>query len=241
MSGSSSNIGDDADYSEIEKRLNYVFSDKALLRRALTHSSAISPSRRIAESYQRLEFLGDRVLGLVVADLFFQQAPTANEGDLSRMLNSAVRKESCAAVARNLKLGESVFLGTSEARSGGADKEAILADVCEAIIGAIYRDGGLDSAYAFIQTSFVQFLSDIDGVRADAKTTLQEWAQGRGLAPPRYTEIGRSGPDHAPVFCMEVSIQGFEKASAKGPTKKIAEHQVAELFLRREGIEKWGK
>lgn len=241
MSGSSSDIGDDADISELQKRLNYVFDDKALLRRALTHSSAISPGRRIAESYQRLEFLGDRVLGLVVADLLFQRSPLSNEGDLSRMLNSVVRRESCAEVARNLKLGEAIFLGTSEARSGGARKEAILADVCEAIIGAIYRDGGLDKAHFFIKTTFADFLSDMDGARADAKTTLQEWAQGRGLAPPRYTEIGRSGPDHAPIFLIQVSIEGFEKASASGASKKIAEHQVAELFLRREGIGSWAK
>ena len=241
MSGSSSNIGEGADYSKIEQRLNYVFDDKGLLRRALTHSSAISPGRRIKESYQRLEFLGDRVLGLAVADVLFQRSPLSNEGDLSRMLNSVVRKESCAEVARNLELGQDIYLGTSEARSGGAGKEAILADVCEAIIGAIYLDGGLDKAHTFIKTYFAAFLSDMDAGRADAKTTLQEWAQGRGLAPPRYAEIGRSGPDHAPIFRIEVSIEGFEKASSKGPSKKVAEHQVAELFLRREGIGSWAK
>ncbi|HHG90273.1 MAG TPA: ribonuclease III [Devosia sp.] len=241
MSGSSSDIGGGTDYSKIEQRLNYVFIDKNLLRRALTHSSAISPGRRIKESYQRLEFLGDRVLGLVVADLLFQRFPKSNEGDLSRMLNSVVRKESCAQVARNLKLGDAVILGTSEARSGGAKKEAILADICEAVIGAIYRDGGLAKAHLFVETAFADFLSDMDAGRADAKTALQEWAQGRGLAPPRYVEIERFGPDHAPVFRIQVNIEGFEPASAIGPSKKIAEHQVAELFLRREKIGSWAK
>ncbi len=227
---------DDISDSEVEMRLGYVFSNKQLLRRALTHSSAISPGKRIENSYQRLEFLGDRVLGLVVADLLFQRAPQANEGELSRTLNSIVRKESCAEVARSLDLGAAIYLGTSEARTGGAGKEAILGDVCEAIIGAIYCDGGLDSAHAFIKKAFAAQLNNADAHRADAKTSLQEWAQGRRLPPPAYTETARTGPDHAPLFSISVSVEGFDEASGQGPSKKIAEHKAARNFLKREAI-----
>ena len=143
---------DQVSRSKLETRLNYTFSNKELLQRALTHSSAISPGKRIEHSYQRLEFLGDRVLGLVVADLLFKRYPKANEGELSLTLNSVVRKKSCAQVARSLDLGAAIYLGTSEARTGGAHKEAILGDVCEAIIGAIYCDGGLASAYDFVRS-----------------------------------------------------------------------------------------
>ncbi len=216
--------------------MGYVFADKELLRRALTHSSAISPAKRVHSSYQRLEFLGDRVLGLVVADLMYKRRPEANEGELSRTLNSVVRKESCAEVARNLKLGEDLVLGDSEARTGGADKDAILADVCEAIIGAIYSDGGLQRAYKFVERSFAAHLSNQDARKADAKTALQEWAQGRGLRAPSYKLVERSGPDHAPIFTIAVHIDGFEPALDVGPSKKIAEHKVAEKFLERENI-----
>ncbi len=222
--------------SKLEKRLEYTFSDKGMLQRALTHSSAISPGKRIEHSYQRLEFLGDRVLGLVVADLLFKRSPGANEGELSRTLNSVVRKESCAQVARSLDLGAAIYLGTSEARTGGAHKEAILGDVCEAVIGAIYCDGGLPGAYAFIEKAFAVHLNNSDAHRADAKTSLQEWAQGRKLPPPTYSEISRTGPDHAPNFFMAVRVEGFKEAMAQGASKKIAEHKAAQNFLKREKI-----
>lgn len=223
-------------FDALEQELGYSFADKEMLRRALTHASAISPARRVKSSYQRLEFLGDRVLGLVVANLLFQRRPEANEGELSRTLNSVVRKESCADVARNLELGKFMVLGDSEARTGGAEKEAILADICEAIIGAIYTDGGLDEAYKFVETAFAAHLADRDARKADAKTALQEWAQGKGLKPPLYKLAERSGPDHAPIFTIAVHIDGFDPAMGVGPSKKIAEHKVAELFLERENI-----
>lgn len=222
--------------SSLEERLGYRFKNPENLRTALTHASAISPARRVKSSYQRLEFLGDRVLGLAVADLLYQRRPDANEGELSRTLNSVVRKESCAEVARDLRLGESIVLGDSEARTGGADKDAILADVCEAIIGAIYCDAGLDQAYAFVERAFATHLSNREARRADAKTALQEWAQARGLNPPAYKLAERSGPDHAPVFTIGVHIEGFTPAMAKGSSKKVAEREAAEQFLEREGI-----
>jgi ribonuclease III len=224
------------DHQALEARLGYRFADPELLDRALTHSSAVSPGKRIAQSYQRLEFLGDRVLGLVVADLLYRKLPKANEGELSRSLNALVRKETCAMVARRLGLGADLNLGDSEARTGGAEKEAILGDVTEAIIGAIYCDGGLGRAYEMIENLFGELMGVLGDNRADAKTTLQEWAQARGLEPPAYVETERSGPDHAPQFTISVRIAGFEPLSASGSSKKLAEHKAAEAFLRRENV-----
>lgn len=226
--------------SGLEARIGYNFADTALLEQALTHSSAISPARRTERSYQRLEFLGDRVLGLVVADLLHRRFPTANEGELSRTLNTLVRKETCAIVARELELGRHLHLGDSEARTGGAEKDAILADVCEAVIGAIYVDGGFQAAFAFVKTFFGKLIEPSIAQRADAKTALQEWAQARGLEPPVYEEVERTGPDHAPQFRVAAVLSGFEPASAIGRSKKIAEHQAAEQFLLREKIWKTG-
>lgn len=220
----------------LQQRLNYQFSDVKLLEHALTHSSAISPGRRVAESYQRLEFLGDRVLGLVIADMLEKKLPNANEGELSRTLNALVRKESCATIARQLEMGKALRLGESEARSGGAEKDAILADVAEAVIGAIFLDGGFDKAYVFVAHFFGQLLDLDSSGRNDAKTALQEWAQGRGLEPPTYREVSRSGPDHAPEFKISVEVAGFKSAESIGKSKKIAEHIAAENFLRRENI-----
>jgi ribonuclease-3 len=210
-------------HDKLQFRLGYKFADPDLLDRALTHSSFVSPAKRIERSYQRLEFLGDRVLGLVVADMLYRRYPKANEGELSRTLNTLVRKETCAIIARTLDLGRELNLGDSEARTGGAEKEAILGDVTEAVIGAIYCDGGLGKAY--------EFLADGQANKADAKTTLQEWAQARGLEPPTYTQTERTGPDHAPEFTISVTLGDFEPLSATGPSKKIAEHKAAELFL----------
>ncbi|MDB5531220.1 MAG: Ribonuclease [Devosia sp.] len=218
-------------HSGLEQRLGYRFADPDLLDRALTHSSALSPAKRIERSYQRLEFLGDRVLGLVVADMLYRRLPKANEGELSRTLNTLVRKETCAIIARQLDLGAEMNLGSSEARTGGAEKEAILGDVAEAVIGAIYCDGGLGKAYEFVERMFGDQLSEGHADRADAKTTLQEWAQARGLEPPAYIQSARTGPDHAPEFTITVALGEFPPLSASGPSKKIAEHKAAEAFL----------
>ena len=218
-------------HDKLQFRLGYKFADPDLLNRALTHSSAVSPAKHIERSYQRLEFLGDRVLGLVVADMLYRRYPRANEGELSRTLNTLVRKETCAVIARTLDLGSEMILGDSEARTGGAEKEAILGDITEAVIGAIYCDGGLGKAYAFVERMFEEFLADGQANKADAKTTLQEWAQARGLEPPTYTQTDRSGPDHAPEFTITVTLGNYDSLSATGPSKKIAEHKAAELFL----------
>jgi ribonuclease-3 len=223
-------------HAKLEARLGYRFADPDLLDRALTHSSAIAPARRVAQSYQRLEFLGDRVLGLVVADMLYRKYPKATEGDLSRSLNALVRKETCAMIARELDLGPEMNLGDSEARTGGADKDAILGDAIEAVIGAVYMDGGLAPAFEIVERLFGEHAGPSGVERADAKTTLQEWAQGRGLEPPLYVEIGRQGPDHAPEFTIAVRLDGYDALSATGPSKKLAEHKAAEAFLVREKV-----
>ena len=226
----------DKSHDKLQARLGYRFADIDLLERALTHSSAVSPGKRVERSYQRLEFLGDRVLGLVVADMLYQRFPKANEGELSRTLNTLVRKETCAVIARRLDVGPEMILGDSEARTGGAEKEAILGDVTEAIIGAIYLDGSLEDARVFIEKHFEEFIADGQTHRADAKTTLQEWAQARGLEPPDYLLVERTGPDHAPEFTIAIDLAGFERVSATGPSKKIAEHKAAEDFLKRQKV-----
>lgn len=223
-------------HPKLEARLGYKFADPELLDKALTHSSAIAPAKRVMLSYQRLEFLGDRVLGLVVADLLYRRFPKATEGDLSRSLNALVRKETCAAIARELDLGDEMNLGDSEARTGGADKEAILGDVIEAVLGAVYIDGGLGPAFAIIERLFGEHMGQSGTERADAKTSLQEWAQGRGLEPPVYTEIDRRGPDHAPLFTISIKLGEYAPLTATGPNKKIAEHKAAEAFLVREKV-----
>ncbi len=223
-------------HEKLLARLGYRFADPDLLDRALTHSSAISPGKRIEHSYQRLEFLGDRVLGLVVADMLYRRIPKGNEGELSRSLNTLVRKETCAAIARQLDIGSELNLGESEARTGGASKDAILGDVAEAVIGAIYLDGGLGKAYDIVERLFGEHLDQAGTVRADPKTTLQEWAQGRGLEPPVYVEIERTGPDHAPEFTIAVRLGNFDAINATGPSKKLAEHKAAEAFLLREKV-----
>lgn len=226
-----------ANHQKLEARLGYTFADPDLLQRALTHSSALSPGRRVEKSYQRLEFLGDRVLGLVIADTLYRRHPKANEGDLSRSLNALVRKETCAAVARQLNVGEHLNLGESEARTGGANKDAILGDVTEAIIGAIFRDAGLGQAYEVVERLFGPYMEGTGtSVRADPKTTLQEWAQGQGLEPPVYDQVERTGPDHAPEFTIAVRLGAYAAISATGPSKKLAEHKAAEAFLIREKV-----
>ena len=226
-------------HERLEARLGYRFADPDLLERALTHSSALAPSRRVERSYQRLEFLGDRVLGLVISDLLYRRDPRATEGDLSRALNSLVRKETCAQIARDLGLGTELILGDSEARTGGANKDAILGDVTEAVIGAMYLDGGLGQAYEAVERLFGAYFGHAGNVRADPKTALQEWAQARGLEPPAYAEIERKGPDHAPEFTIAVRVAGYHELAATGSSKKLAEHKDAEAFLVRENV--WQK
>ena len=226
--------GVDGDLSVLEARIGHCFSDRELLKLALTHVSAAS-SR--TQSYERLEFLGDRVLGLAVAHMLIDAFAEDSEGLMSRRLASLVRKETCAEVARDWDLGPFIRLGEGEAQAGGRDKDAILGDVCEAVIGAVFLDGGAAEAERVVRTAFCHRMKTPGRRLQDAKTTLQEWAQGRRLAAPLYRLSSRSGPDHAPQFAVLVDVDGFPAAQGAGPSKRVAEQAAAQAFLNREGID----
>ena len=221
------------DRSRIEAAFGHIFADASLLELALTH---ISHSHGRGPSYQRLEFLGDRVLGLVVAAMLYRAFPKEEEGSLSRRLAELVRKESCAEVAGGWGVGDFIRLGDSERQSGGADKPAILGDICEAIIGAVYLDAGYEAAAQVVERAWEPRMRAPRRPLRDPKTSLQEWAQARGLPTPTYEIAARSGPDHAPQFVISVSIDGFAPAHASGGSKRVAEQAAAEIFMRREGV-----
>jgi ribonuclease III len=221
---------------ELEQKTGYTFVDKALLDGALTHISALSGKNRVA-SYQRLEFLGDHVLGLVVSDLLFRGFPNADEGELSRRLADLVRKETCAEVARSIDLGAAIKLGASESNAGGRQRIAILADVCEALIGAVFLDGGYQSAAAVVEQLWGERLRTPESPVRDPKTALQEWAQARGLPTPSYREIARTGPHHDPEFRVAVLLPELMPAEGLGRSKRAAEQAAAAALLSREGVE----
>jgi ribonuclease-3 len=225
------------DRSALEARIGFTFADKALLERALTHISALSGGRQNrTSSYQRLEFLGDHVLGLVVSDMLFRAFPKANEGELSRRLAGLVRKEACADVARAMDLGPELKLGSSESQAGGRLRTTILADAGEALIGAVFIDGGYDAAAALIERFWKdRMLSPLRPLR-DAKTMLQEWAQARGLPTPLYREVARTGPHHDPEFRVAVALKDRVPAEGVGNSKRAAEQAAASAMLRRVGV-----
>jgi ribonuclease III len=218
------------EFADLEARLGYRFGDSDLAALALTHLSAQASGGR---SYQRLEFLGDRVLGVVVADQLYRAFPLASEGELSMRLAKLVRREACAEIAAEWDVGPHVTLGLGEARGGGRKKAAILSDVCESLIGAVFLDGGFEAAQALIVRSWGDRLTADDEPRRDAKTAVQEWAQARGLAAPRYEEIARSGPAHAPLFVIRMNVPGHEPETGEASSKRAAEQAAAQAFLDR--------
>jgi len=211
--------------------LGHRFANPDLLREALTHPSVERPKRRAAPNYQRLEFLGDRVLGLVVAEHLFQRFPTAPAGELALRYNALVRRDSLVRVAEAIDLGRHVVLSKSERASSGASKPAILADVCEAVIAALYLDAGIETARRFIAAMWEPIVAEITGAEKDPKTTLQEWAHAAGLAPPRYETTGQEGPPHAPLFAVTVHLDGLPPAAASGRSKREAEQAAAAIML----------
>ena len=225
-----------ADAAGLEARLGYAFRAPALLQQALTHMSGTGGETARLSSYQRLEFLGDRVLGLVVSAMLYAEFPQATEGELSRRLAELVRSESCAEVALDWDLGTYVRLGPGELQAGGRQRPAILADVCEALVGAVFLDGGFDAAATLVAAAWRKRMLAPRRDLRDAKTTLQEWAQGLGRPPPVYREVGRSGPAHAPQFVIAVTVAGHEPARGSGSSKRTAEQAAAEAFMVREGF-----
>ncbi|MEL6952928.1 MAG: ribonuclease III [Pseudomonadota bacterium] len=219
-----------ADLRAFMARLGYDFAEPEHLIRALTHPSFASATR---PDNQRLEFLGDRVLGLVIAEALLQADASAREGQLAPRYNALVRKEACADIARSIDLGAVLKLGRSEQVSGGRRKDALLGDAIEAVLAAIYLDGGYEAARGVILRLWHDRLQDVDQDARDAKTALQEWAQARRMPPPAYTEQARSGPDHAPVFTIEVALMSGETARAEAPSKRAAEQNAARALLDR--------
>lgn len=225
----------DAGLSGLEECLGYRFRDESLLIRALTHASAIANPSEQLDTYQRLEFLGDRVLGLVIADMLDEHYPEAPEGELSRRLARLVSGETCAKVAKDMGLPSHLRIGGS-IRSASRATSGVLADVCESVIGAVYRDGGYEAARPLVERFWRDRLETMRGPLRDAKTELQEWAHRHGFETPVYEEVQRSGPDHAPKFEVEVKIGGTEGGSGSGRSKREAEHEAAAGVLRREGV-----
>ena len=224
-----------ANLAGLETKLGYHFTDIDLLKTALTHQSALDGQDGERQSYQRLEFLGDRVLGLAISDKLYRAHPEVIVGRLSRRLSDLVRWETCADIADEwalqtyIRFAANIGAETRHSRS-------VLADVCEAVLGAIYLDGGYAAAAKVIDLFWAPKLSQSDRPAQDPKTALQEWVQARGLNPPVYRDLDRSGPDHEPVFTVSVEIPGFPACEARASSKKYAQQSAAESFLLREQI-----
>ena len=223
----------DARLRELEQRIGYTFKNRALLREALTHGSALDGKKK-RRSYDRLEFLGDRVLGLIVAQRLLDEHQDEDEGELAPRYNALVNKHACAAAARAADLGAAVVLSPSEESSGGRGKEAILADICESVIAAIYLDNGFDAARAFVMRFWGNAFDAVEEAPRDAKTALQEWvaAKRKGLS---YVVVEQTGPEHEPHFVIEARVDGFEPVRGEGGSKQNAQRAAAAAFLKARG------
>jgi ribonuclease-3 len=222
-------LTESARLAELEEKLGHNFADRKLLERALTHASASSRA-----SNERLEFLGDRVLGLVIAEMLFTAYPEDSEGLLALKYNALVRGEACAAAAESIGLSEHMVLASSEAASGGRQKMAIVGGACEALIAAIYLDAGFETARNFIARYWERAFAELGEDMRDPKTMLQEWAQSRSRSArgaPEYRLVRRDGPDHAPHFVVEVSVTGEGKAQGEGRSKREAQQAAAKAML----------
>ncbi len=219
----------------LQEKIGYTFEDRALLEKAVIHASAREKKRQ-SEDNERLEFLGDRVLGLSIAELLYAEFPLAPEGELARRFNRLVRKETCALVSNNMDLGNHLILSQSEKTAGGTRNINILGDACEAVLGAVFIDGGFVPAKELILRFWRPLLLNADEIPIDPKTALQEWAQGNHLKLPRYVEVSRSGPDHEPVFVMQVVVERIAPQTGQGNSKRLAEREAAAALLIREGV-----
>ena len=223
----------DARLKALEQRLGYAFNDPALAHEALTHGSVLDGGKK-RRSYDRLEFLGDRVLGFIIADRLLREHQHEDEGELAPRFNALVNRQACARAARAACLGEAVMLSSSEDSSGGRRKEAILADLCESIIAALYLDGGIEAARAFVTRFWGDAFDEVRTAPRDAKTALQEWAAARrvGLS---YAVVEQSGPEHAPLFVIEARLDGFPPSRGEGNSKREAQRAAAAAFLTAQG------
>ena len=229
----------DPDLKQLENKLSICFQDPSLLRTALTHASTQTSKQNKENDNERLEFLGDRVLGLSICSQVMALFPKAREGELARRYNQLVKRQMCAKIAREIDLGRFLILSAGEARSGGREKTTILANAMEALLGAVFLDQGYEASHELIAKLWQPYLqADEDGL-LDAKTALQEWAQGQGYDLPIYEAVDRSGPDHKPVFVTKVSVKGVGQGQGQGASKRIAEQLAAKDLLEQQKI--WDK
>lgn len=219
----------------LHSRLGHTFADPELLERALTHASVGEGARRVRDN-ERLEFLGDRVLGLLAAEHVTAAYPQVREGQLNTKLVGLVNRGACARVARRLGLGPALRLAPGETKTGGREKDTILGDACEALLGAIYSDGGLEAARGVFAREWAEEFATLDEIRVeDPKSKLQEWALQAKRQLPIYHVADRSGPDHQPVFVVEVRVDNLRPAFGEGKSRQEAEKTAALAMLQREG------
>lgn len=217
-----------SDLAAVEALLGYRFKNRALLQQALVHRSHGGEGT----SYERLEFLGDRVLGVIVAEQLYARFPSEAEGPLARRFVALVRAETLARVAADLKLGENLVLSRGEEDAGGRQNPALLSDACEAVIGAVFLDGGFEAARTLVAGRWEPLMEESVAPPQDARTALQEWAQRRGRPLPTYETLEASGPGHNLVFTVQVSVEGLPPATATGASKRAAAKAAAETLLR---------
>jgi len=217
--------------AELERRIGHTFGDRDLLERALTHASVGDGARTVLHN-ERLEFLGDRVLNMVAAERLMVLDAEAREGEMSRRLSALVNYHACSRAARRAGISGALRLSAGAMKAGARDSDAVLGDACEAMIAALYLDGGLETVRAFFDRFWAEEFAALGEPRAkDPKTQLQEWAQGQGLPLPRYELVGRAGPDHAPSFTVAVEVQGFGPEQALGRSRQDAEKAAAQAML----------
>jgi len=213
----------------IEDKIGYKFNNPKLLKQALTHPSA--KRNKITQDYERLEFLGDSILGMIVSEILFKRFGGENEGKLAKRKAATVCKESLAHIARELSIGKYMILGTGEDQIGGRENKANLENVLEALVAAIYLDGGLEKTRAFVDRFFSDIIEKMATPPKDPKSSLQEWAQARGMALPKYTVVSMEGPSHEPIIEVELTVDKYsEKASAS--SRKEAERKASEKLLQ---------
>ena len=215
---------------EISKLLDYQFKNNRLLEEALTHASARKSSK---VNNERLEFLGDRVLGLVIAEELLRKNPNSTEGEIATYYNSLVKKETCSSIAKEIGLENLLTLGKSVKRTNDRQKDKILGNAIEALIGAIFLDAGFEISKQLVLKVWRKQIDIVRDIEAHAKTALQELLQSKGQEPPTYKQISRTGPDHDPDFCVEVVLGSGLNAIGNGSTKRMAETKAAELILKK--------
>ena len=212
--------------AKLEQEIGHSFSNQRIIQDALTHSSTGQE-----HNYERLEFLGDRVLGLIVAEMLYKKFPDEPEGDLAKRLSALVQGSLLAEIAQQINLGAYVDFSEAERQAGGTENTNILADVFEAVIGALYLDSGFKECHALVEKFWADHFFEMKAPPQHPKTALQEWAQAKSLPLPEYKIVNQSGPDHAPVFDVQLLIEGYDPVIAQGKSRQEAEKLVAQMFL----------